>query len=575
MSGFPKLGFRPRTRDQSSRTPTERQLVGSAAAEPDQVNEGSYRSDPEKERKLQYFDYEPEDKPGMKGETYSVEERVYGGEGQGDSPVVMAGGPGRLIDVEEEAVEIVESSQERSPIDPDAFPPEPIKPGESQLEKGKQSLETSGKDSPTPHKRTPSILNFSLARTWSTWSIRFVDRPSDEYECPICYHVVRDPYLTNCCGTRFCKKCIVEWKDQNNTCPICREEDFRCMPDKRLRREIRGMNVHCRQQDKGCQWIGTYNDLRHHSAECEYEVVTCSKCSEVSVPRKELLDHQQNACFLRRVSCEFCQWEGTYRVVQLHKKRCGLVPQPCPNECGAEPERHSMEQHLDVCPLQEIECDFKHVGCPVRIQRRNLRQHMQDNVTIHVMKMAWKLGELRQMNTGLRRTFQEQHLERKRLAACVESLKLTVPTVPFDFTYSQYTKKEAAGRSWTGPSFYTHYKGYKLCPKIYPKGHDHGKAHFRYMSVFFVTLRGEYDEDLHWPVQLDMTVEIANPNYPDGEPWRPDPPTETFQINRINLGHLGGRAGWKVFIKPSDAQEYLKEDCLHFRVTNVEIREVE
>ncbi len=534
----------------------------------DDTDPNSYRSDQEKERKLQSYEYEPEGKPKEK----VVEERLYGGEANGHPPpdLVVEGG-GKQIDVEEEALELPHEP-ERPPND------------REETQAGKPFLEPSDKQSPAPRKRTIASAVFDFTRSWSTRSVRsdfdesvdFVERPSDEYQCPICFKVVREPFLTNCCGARFCKRCIVGWKEKEDACPMCREE-FRCMPDKRLLREIREMKVHCLRRSSGCQWIGTYNSLRHHlKTECEHEIVPCSKGCDASMPRKQLLDHLQNACSLRMVVCEFCQFEGTYSVVQVHKRRCGLVPESCPNVCGAEPlERHYMDQHLSVCPLQTVACDFSHVGCTTRVQRKDLRQHIQEDIAHHVKQMAAKLRELRQVNTSLHMALEDQHRKEHELKAYAGSIRRSVPVVPFDFTYDQYSRRDAVGGIWMGPAFYTHYKGYKLGPKIYPHGHDHGKAHFNYISLFFSTLRGEFDDELHWPVRLQMTVEILNPRYPEGEPWQPSPPVETIQIGRTTVGHLKGQQGWKIFIKPSDAQRYLKEDCLHFRITNIEIHEVE
>lgn len=574
-SRFDFLGFRSRLKTKQTRPEPEQPATG-AVSSSDQFDDGdpaSYSFDKEKERKLRDLEYEPEDKP--KGEGSSAEDRFYGGEGNSD--LVVEGARQQIaIGVEEEAYEIVDS---------DTLPPLP-EPTDK-LGGGKSFLKPDDKDSPAPRKRSGFSVFGKGSRTWSTRStkgdfgesvqVEFVDRPSEDYQCPICFSVVRDPYLTNCCGARFCKRCIVEWKNREGQCPMCRE-DFVCMPDKRLDREIRQMKVHCVHSSKGCQWIGTYNELRRHrKSKCEHEIVSCSRGCKATMPRKDLLKHLQDTCSLRQVVCEFCHLvEGTYVDIQEHKQSCGLVPEPCPNDCGVEPlDRQYMKQHLGFCPLQEVACDFSFVGCPARVQRKDLREHIQQALGLHVMKMAERLKELRHENTSLRMTLKAQHLEEERLTACAQTYRQTIPIVPFDFTYSQYSRKDAVGGIWMGPPFYTHYKGYKLFPKIYPHGHDHGKAHFNYLTVFFGVFRGEYDDDLHWPVRIRIAVEIYSPRYPEGEPWIPSPPEAEIKFNRIVVGHLGGQSGWKIFIKPGDARRYLREDALHFRVTRLQVIEPE
>ena len=41
------------------------------------------------------------------------------------------------------------------------------------------------------------------------YDCQFVDPPQElQTECAICLHVVREPYLVDCCGYRFCRVCI-------------------------------------------------------------------------------------------------------------------------------------------------------------------------------------------------------------------------------------------------------------------------------------------------------------------------------------------------------------------------------
>ena len=44
-------------------------------------------------------------------------------------------------------------------------------------------------------------------------------------ECPICFEVITDKnkIKKTTCGHKFCKECINEWIEWNDTCPLCRE----------------------------------------------------------------------------------------------------------------------------------------------------------------------------------------------------------------------------------------------------------------------------------------------------------------------------------------------------------------
>jgi len=40
--------------------------------------------------------------------------------------------------------------------------------------------------------------------------------------CPICLDTFKNPYSIGCSHI-FCKGCIIKWLDNNNTCPVCRQ----------------------------------------------------------------------------------------------------------------------------------------------------------------------------------------------------------------------------------------------------------------------------------------------------------------------------------------------------------------
>lgn len=44
-------------------------------------------------------------------------------------------------------------------------------------------------------------------------------------ECPICFEVITDKrnITKTICGHNFCKDCLNEWIEWDNTCPLCRE----------------------------------------------------------------------------------------------------------------------------------------------------------------------------------------------------------------------------------------------------------------------------------------------------------------------------------------------------------------
>ena len=56
--------------------------------------------------------------------------------------------------------------------------------------------------------------------------------------------------------------------------------------------------------------------------------------------------------------------------------------------------------------------------------------------------------------------------------------------------------------------FYTDTFGYKLCARLYPFGDGMGKG--KYLSLFFVVMKGEYDAILPWPFRHKISFTLFN-----------------------------------------------------------------
>ena len=75
---------------------------------------------------------------------------------------------------------------------------------------------------------------------------------------------------------------------------------------------------------------------------------------------------------------------------------CGFHPVECPNTCGASPQRQNLEQHAsNDCPLTVISCDFQCVGCEVRLPRKAMSDHLNENTVTHVNQL---LGYVKNQN---------------------------------------------------------------------------------------------------------------------------------------------------------------------------------
>ena len=233
----------------------------------------------------------------------------------------------------------------------------------------------------------------------------FVEKPTSAFqtECSICLQILCEPQLISCCGHNFCGVCIGRIKNDGKFCPLCNAEDFNLMHNKGLERSLNEFDVKCSYSEQGCCWVGKLGQLSKHleeddsSAVCNFVEVKCSHDCGDYYDRRSIKQHEEFECPKRPFSCDYCRdFSSTFEdVVSNHYPVCGSYPLPCPNKCDLPYaiERKDLASHVaDNCPLTVVDCDFHYAGCAVRLPRKDMPDHLRENIT-HLSLMAAKLME--------------------------------------------------------------------------------------------------------------------------------------------------------------------------------------
>ena len=237
----------------------------------------------------------------------------------------------------------------------------------------------------------------------------FVDPPPKELFCPMCKNILREPILTECCGSNFCKDCIEPVKTTGRPCPKCDQINFASINDKRTSRRISELDVLCPLKGRGCHWKGEIGSREDHldpknENSCEFLDVECTYGCGEDMEKYELAEHLNQFCRRRPYKCVHCGLDGVYEtVVNDHNPVCPKYPLHCQNECGQEAiPRADYDQHLAECPEQEVQCQFYHIGCVKKVRRKNLAQHQQEDIYIHLsLQTAFAIQQLSERDQKL------------------------------------------------------------------------------------------------------------------------------------------------------------------------------
>ena len=369
--------------------------------------------------------------------------------------------------------------------------------------------------------------------------------------------------------------------------------------------------------------------------DCQHVDVVCSnKCGQ-SVPRLLVPSHLADSCPNRDFFCHHCNFTATYHVVRYdHWPECPRFPVPCPNGCSVGAvERADMEDHIKVCLLQEVACGLSRAGCRERFLLQDEDRHMEDNTQRHLLLMAAasqrmgaefeeknreiaevkqaleeKSREIQALREDKEREIQALREEkgreiqalgeakgreiqalreekdkqvgeiREEVASLVWQLQCCPQihlvhnmhcqsTLPLCFTLDNFSKRKAARKIWTSPDLYTHEQGYKIHVMVYP---DYGDS----VGVRVWAKPGEHDARLKWPARASFTMQLLNQHR--------DHTHLTEETGVVVWGRPTGDKCiivWWSFISHADLDwnadkqtQYLKNDCLVFRLAKVELK---
>ena len=225
------------------------------------------------------------------------------------------------------------------------------------------------------------------------YECEFVDEVPEDYFCKQCSHVAREPTIASCCTEVFCKACIEAVIEDKKPCPNCESSDIdRLGSHKKYQTKIPTFTVHCSLKNRGCEWTGQLQHLDAHldltTGDCVYVDVDCpSKCNQ-KVQKHNVDTHLANHCPNRDYTCPHCSFKATFHEVSEHFEVCRYYPLMCPNRCGASFERDVLEDHMKMCGLQKLQCEFSYAGCGAEFIRNDQLEHMEQNTQKHLALVA-------------------------------------------------------------------------------------------------------------------------------------------------------------------------------------------
>ena len=378
------------------------------------------------------------------------------------------------------------------------------------------------------------------------YDYEFIDPPPNSLECSICLLTLRDPHVISCCGNHFCHTCIGRIQGDGKPCPLCNEPNFTTFLHKGVKREVNALMICCRWRQLGCDWEGELGQLQEH---------------------------------LRP-------------GVGSREKGCGYMIIECVYKCGDRFERRMIQDHeLDACPRRPMEVQMSRLArkfeASLRANEKKLNEFIAENKAeveaIHAENQSVKaenerltkrITELEKEQEGTKQKARQIEEKHDNLERELDTRIVPAPVPPFYFSFANYDHYRKVDYKWRSPSFYSHPGGYKLSCYVHTNGS--GDAKGTHFSLYVVIMRGEYDDQLKWPFNGVVTIDIFNWGTKEWDYTETIPLDDSVPINtrgRAVDSLFGGNWGYMGWVLSAElVKKYLQRDVVRFKIKKVELK---
>ena len=332
-----------------------------------------------------------------------------------------------------------------------------------------------------------------------------------------------------------------------------------------------------------CNWEGKFGEYQQHihGDDCDLKSRVYPFQSQASPPHSPTV-------LETLAMCNFCKVMVPRHEIDSHLKRCPLRGKPCPFKDLGCPEEgcfvvtSDLEQHMR-------ENEDEHFTIMTKAIQRSTNMEMLISAVQRALQVQWRPQyrailyttidqQLRELVNKVTNAFKDKLLAtmrenlkfkdeeiadlQKRITKLEKSIRLQNAKIEDqDFRLSiikngnhdgsmvwkipQFSRRKADAEnskhtSIFSPPFYSGRYGYKMCLHLYIMGDGVGKG--THLSLFFVVMRGEFDNILQWPFTHKVTFKLINQagDRDIVDTFQPDPMSSFFGKPKSDMNVASG-----------------------------------
>ena len=385
-----------------------------------------------------------------------------------------------------------------------------------------------------------------------------------------------------------------------------------------LRKDIQHhQDERCPQRPFCCNYCRDYNSIHadvvyRHWLVCKCYPLSCpNHCTVYAIERQHLDHHLATECPLKEIECDFsyagCEVKVTREDMPAHLEECHVQHT---SMLAAVNQRLSDDLSEKDIQIRRLSDEMQTQLAIARNEtRREIEALQQENFTLKqsVHALSSEVSVLKQMLRSAISSLEDMQKQQQdevntnrelikhnftSLTRDIEhsdrsfhrkaySIQASIGLYPIELTMEKYSDHKRSNSDWQSPPFLSHLQGYRLVLIVNANGS--GSAKDTHVSVYITLTQGQYDDNLKWPFRGDITIQLLNQlgdrNHATSTIHFNDR-TPAAQTSRVKGGENATRKGWGLlkFIEHVDLEfssvknrQYLKEDCLTFRITKIEL----
>ena len=370
-----------------------------------------------------------------------------------------------------------------------------------------------------------------------------------------------------------------------------------------MKREISKLAAICPFSEAGCNWEGQFGDYESHISVCIFATISCEYCTK-NVRRDQLESHKISCprmpkqCPLAVIGCSNSSMSNesylqhmqeshsdhlgrlVVHIASIEKKlnlqdstfKCHLVRPSCNNivepdgpttissvrhDSGLGRSMSSMDgKTRGVAGLQNVESSgFDSMGLHTSVhsqlesmvaeEMRSFQDEVRNSFVSELRAREEEISQLKVSVTKLEKQLRSKSAELEDRDFRLSLLENSNHDGTMIWKIPQFNQRKADAENGKYTSifslpFYTGRYGYKMCLRLYIMGDGIGKG--THLSLFFVVMRGEFDNILQWPFTHKVTFKLINQagGRDIVDSFQPDPLSSSFRKPKSDMNIASG-----------------------------------